>query len=196
MDDGVDGTDQQSFTLVVSNSLPAISTDPITTTEVGRLYGYDVGAIDPTPSDEMAFSLLESPAAMTINARTGVINWIPALNDIGMHPIKLRVEDPSGGLDQQSYILEVVPTTGNQAPVITSVADEFAQVNIEYTYSMGVTDADSSGLSFTLTTAPSGMSVNSLTGLIQWTPTVNQVGINPVEVRASDGVGGFCRAVL
>ena len=189
--DGVDGSDQQSFTLVVTNSLPAISTDPITSTEVGRLYGYDVGAIDPTPSDEMTFSLLESPTAMTINARTGVINWIPALVDIGTHPIKLRVEDPTGGMDQQSYTLEVVPTTGNQAPVITSAADEFAQVNIEYSYSMGVTDADSSALSFTLTTAPAGMNINSLTGVIQWTPNSTQVGINPVEVRASDGVGGF-----
>ena len=38
-------------------------------------------------------------------------------------------------------------------------------------------------LTYSLTTAPTGMTINATTGLIAWTPTNAQVGANAVTVR-------------
>jgi hypothetical protein len=42
---------------------------------------------------------------------------------------------------------------------------------------------------YSLTTAPSGMTINSATGLISWTPTTSQLGSFSVTVQASNSAG-------
>ncbi len=79
----------------------------------------------------------------------------------------------------------------NNAPVITSSPITSATVNFQYTYDVEATDPGDT-LTYSLTTSPSGMSINSQNGLISWVPTSSQIGSNPVTVQVSDGkVGGI-----
>src|SRR5207302_329645 len=55
---------------------------------------------------------------------------------------------------------------------------------------------DGDPVSFALTTAPSGMSINAGSGLVSWTATTAQVGTQHVVVTASDGRGGSMRQVF
>jgi len=73
----------------------------------------------------------------------------------------------------------------NNAPVITSTSVTSATKNQAYTYDVNATDSDGDTLVYSLTTTPSGMSINSSTGLITWTPTA--AGNYNVTVRVSDG---------
>jgi len=73
----------------------------------------------------------------------------------------------------------------NHAPVITSTPVTSATKNQAYTYDVNATDSDGDTLVYSLTTTPSGMSINSSTGLITWTPTA--AGNYNVTVRVSDG---------
>jgi RHS repeat-associated protein len=60
-----------------------------------------------------------------------------------------------------------------------------------FAYQLKATDPDSGDvLAFSLDAAPLGMSIDSVTGLLQWTPTASQVGQNSVTVRVRD-LGGL-----
>jgi len=73
----------------------------------------------------------------------------------------------------------------NQSPTITSTPITTATVNVLYTYNVDATDPDGDTLTYSLTTSPTGMTINSTTGLINWTPT--STGDYEVTVRVSDG---------
>jgi len=73
----------------------------------------------------------------------------------------------------------------NQAPTITSTQITAATVDELYTYDVDAADPDGDTLTFSLTTKPTGMTINSTTGLISWTPT--STGDYEVTVRVSDG---------
>ena len=76
----------------------------------------------------------------------------------------------------------------NQSPTITSTPITTATVDVLYTYDVEATDPDSGDiLTYSLTTSPSGMTIDSATGVISWTPTSDQIGDNNVTVKVSDG---------
>ena len=59
-----------------------------------------------------------------------------------------------------------------------------------YSYDVQASDPDvGDTLTYSLVAAPSGMSINSSSGLIAWTPTGAQVGSHAVTVRAQDDGG-------
>ena len=73
----------------------------------------------------------------------------------------------------------------NHAPVITSTAVTSATKDEPYSYNVNATDSDGDTLTYSLTTNPSGMTINFTTGLIAWTPTTS--GDFDVTVKVSDG---------
>jgi RHS repeat-associated protein len=80
-------------------------------------YVYDAEAVDPD-ADPLTFSLSESPAGMTIDPVTGLVQWEATGLDIGEHEVTIRVEDGRGGFDEQTFVLTV--KEANNPPQITS----------------------------------------------------------------------------
>lgn len=78
----------------------------------------------------------------------------------------------------------VGPVSTNQTPIITSNQITSATVDQTYTYNVTATDPDGDTLTFSLTIRPTGMTINSSTGLISWTPTTS--GDYDVMVKVSD----------
>jgi len=78
----------------------------------------------------------------------------------------------------------------NHSPVITSIPVTEATAGTLYTYDVEATDEDDDTLTYALTENPSGMTINNGTGLIEWTPTQDQVGTHAVTVEVDDEKGG------
>ena len=171
------------------NHAPTITSTPITTATVDILYTCDVEATDPD-GDTLTYSLTTNPSGMTINSTIGVISWTPNSDQIGDHSVTVEVSDGSLS-DTQSFIIKVgttpVSPTENEPPAITSAPITTATVAILYTYNVNATDPNGDTLTYSLTTNPSGMTINSSTGVINWTPTSGQIGDNNVTVKVSDG---------
>lgn len=74
----------------------------------------------------------------------------------------------------------------NSAPVIESNAITTAKEGALYTYEVEATDPDGDELEFALLIHPTGMTISSSTGVINWTPTEAQIGENEVEIEVSD----------
>src|SRR5665648_46984 len=75
----------------------------------------------------------------------------------------------------------------NRAPIIISEPIVTATEDQLYSYQLEAKDPDGDSITYLLTLSPEGVSINSENGLITWTPTNEQVGINLVEVEISDG---------
>ena len=73
-----------------------------------------------------------------------------------------------------------------QPPTITSTPIAVATVDVLYNYNVVATDPNEEDtLTYTLTTSPTGMTINSTTGVINWTPSTE--GDYDVTVEVSDG---------
>ena len=84
-----------------------------------------------------------------------------------------------------AFLTLLVGCFPSHTPVITSVPVTTATVGETYTYDVNATDPDADELTYSLDIKPPGMTINSATGLIKWTPTAE--GDYPVVVKASDG---------
>jgi hypothetical protein len=166
-------------TVQESKHHPVITSTPVTSATKDEPYSYNVDATD-SDGDSLTYSLTTKPSGMTINSSTGMINWTP--NATGYFNVTVRVSD--GELsDTQSYTITV--SDDNHSPVITSSPVTSATKDEPYSYNVDATDSDGDFLTYSLTIKPSGMTINSSSGMISWTPSTE--GYFNVTVRVFDG---------
>ena len=99
------------------------------------------------------------------------------------------MNDPGGLFATQPFSINV--TSVNSAPQITSTPVTTATVGVTYNYDVNATDPNGDVLTYALTQAPTGMTINAANGLIAWTPTSTQTGSQAVTARVNDPGGLF-----
>jgi hypothetical protein len=101
------GEEVVSQEIVILNSAPVITSSPKAQKMKSTLYGYQVVAEDPD-GDPIIFSLSpSSPQGMTIDSRTGLIQWKVGRNDAGTHTIEIIAADDDEGRCTQKYSLTI-----------------------------------------------------------------------------------------
>ncbi|CCI34563.1 putative Ig domain-containing protein [Microcystis sp. T1-4] len=80
------------------------------------------------------------------------------------------------------------PNLGNQLPEINSTPSTNTRSGYNYTYQVIAEDQNGDRLTYTLNNAPTGMAIDNR-GLITWTPTEAQIGVNAVTILVTDGRG-------
>ena len=182
----------QTFSInVVSQSVnhpPSITSNPPQAATVGKLYAYDLKGTDPD-NDPLVWSLDTAPAGMSIDPTLGTLRWTPTADQLGSQNVVVRVIDGQGGYATQSYAITV--RSVNLPPAITSVPPTTADTADTYTYAVRATDPENDPLTFSLTTFPTGMTIDTQTGFIQWSPDATQVGSQNVAIQVDDGQGGI-----
>lgn len=125
-----------------------------------------------------------------IDAGTGVITWTPAGDQLGEHFVTLLVADNRGGVGGQTYNMLVQADPPNAPPVITSLPPLVSTADVLYEYQIEANDPEGTVLVFSLAVGPAGMSIDAVTGLVNWTPTVALAGLHDMEVAVADADGG------
>lgn len=87
-----------------------------------RQYVYQVQAFD-ADNDQLVYSLPTAPQGMQIDSATGLITWNPGIAQVGPHDVVVKVADPRGGFDTQSFTLTVIDPS-NKAPVVNAGPDQ------------------------------------------------------------------------
>lgn len=80
-----------------------------------------------------------------------------------------------------------LPTCAIGSPVIGAIADQASLAGMLFQYQVMATGNPSP--TFSLLDSPNGMTINSNSGLITWTPTTNQAGSHNVTIQASNSQG-------
>lgn len=170
---------------------PVITSEPPEPAIAGSPYQYQVEAQDADPGTSLSYSLYQPPEGMSIDPNSGLITWTPPAGETSQAEVAIFVTDSDGLWTGQQYVLTAVEPLAEVPPTIASQASGTASVNIPYVHQVEATSAYGTPLSYSLTAAPSGMSI-SQTGEITWissTPgTVN------VTVQVSDAEDGSSTA--
>lgn len=191
--DALGASSMQTFEVMVRgiNVPPTLSSSPPTRVNAGDFYSYAVRATDPD-GDPLSFVLRTGPEEMILDKSTGFLRWRPQIRDEGEHLVQLRVEDGQGGVATQEFVIQVRVAPPNHAPVITSHPTIETRVAVAYQYLVTAHDSDGELPRFELLDGPAGMSIDSETGKIEWTPIASQIGVHTVTVMAADAAGAGC----
>jgi hypothetical protein len=175
-----------------TNRAPVFNSTAPTDGRVGEHYRYQVSATDPD-GDPLSFDLPVRPAGMVIDSATGVLAWRPTANQTGLQDVILRVRDSHGATALQAFQVDVA---ANTPPIITSIPLGPAVVGRPYESEFRAQDADGDTVVYNVVQAPAGMTVGLVSGLVEWMPTAEQLGVHPIIVTASDNAGGFVTAAV
>jgi hypothetical protein len=103
--------------------------------------------------------------------------------------VKVRVV-ASDGIDESNPIESPPMRVGNAPPKIVSTPGGFDRDG-KFRYTVEAVDPDGDRtLRYRLVKGPEGMTVDSLSGLVQWKPSTTQTGKQAVEVAVDDLQGG------
>jgi len=119
---------------------------------------------------------------MTIDPITGTITWTPTA--LGSYYVNIEVSD--GELsDVRTFAIIVSPVP--IGPTIVSLSPLEAIVGELYTGQVTTTPGSNATLVYSLIGAPAGMTINYITGLINWIPAAD--GEQAVTVIVTNGIG-------
>ena len=105
---------------------------------------------------------------------------------IGDYTVTLKVNDDRGGTNVMAQTIHAL----NAPPVFVSNPPLLCRAGTNYSYTPQLTDLDEDTSTFVLVQGPATMSCDTNTGTLTWFPGTNNVGPNPVVLRAIDANGG------
>ena len=165
---------QVSFTWTVSdtNRAPVGVDDIYTIVEDGSGL-FDVAANDSDPDGDPATVIGVGTAGNgTTLLDGGQIRYIPAADYSGTDTFTYTITDGRGGMATATVDVTVSPV--NDTPVLSGLASmTVAELNAA-TFTVNATDVEADGVTFSLAGAPTGATINAITGAFAWTPTEAQ----------------------
>ncbi len=172
------GTGSASLTLTVGlPGPPVISSAATATGKMGSAFSYTIAA----SNNSASFNATGLPAGLSLNNTTGIISGTPTV--VGSSPVTstvtLTATNP-GGSGTKSLSLTINPPT----PAISSASKASGTVGTAFTYTI---KASYSPTSFNASGLPSGLSINTTTGVISGTPT--ETGTFTVTLSATNAGG-------
>ncbi len=157
--DGYGGTDQVLDTIQVYLNRPPVITSSSSTDTLQLNDTYqDTLYYSDLDDDICTWTVPEKPSSLiaSVNNQTLQLYWVA--NTVGTFNVRVILDDNHGGTDNWIKTLVVIQT--NRAPVIdTSYLPRTARVGQDYSGYMPWSDPDNDRVFFTLTTAPSWLSI-------------------------------------
>ncbi|MFH0752754.1 MAG: putative S-layer protein [archaeon] len=121
-----------------------------------------------------------------VPAETGVFEYKPDITpDTGFSGETFFTCTVDIGTEQKPTEAVSV-NVAEKAPTIEAIDNKKAVENEDFEYLVTATDDETGALTYSLTSKPSGMNINSGTGLITWTPDNDQLGERTVVVQVTD----------
>ncbi len=189
-------TDEQLIKVVVGPSIP---------TAVDLNAASDSGTLDSdniTNSSSLSFTVTGTTSGATIKLKAGG-NVIGQATASGTSTV-VTVSNPSS-LGQGPIVIVATQTVGTdesgESPGLTINRDTTAPVtlassvfpsNVQFAQALNLNlnhAEEGQGLIYGLTSAPTGMTINSSNGVISWTPAADQVGNRTFTLVLTDAAG-------
>lgn len=194
--DAAAASDTQQFALTVKNvnDSPVFMTIPDSSAVADSMYYYRIKAYD-EDGDTVRFYLMaapNSPSRMTLNVisrDSAVISWTPHRSQTGLNPVVIQLQDGKGGITTKTYTIRV--TSSNFRPVFVVLVDTSGVEGMLFRRQLSASDRNNDPLRYHLLQVPAGLSVDSVSGIIQWVPNEPYLGNQRLRFYVSDGLGGY-----
>jgi Cu/Ag efflux protein CusF len=169
------GQGTKTVTITILPQAPVVSSAATATGTVGSAFSYSITASN-SPTGFAANGL---PAGLSVNTSTGVINGTPSASGTFTSTVSAI---NLGGFGTKTVTITILP----QAPVVSSVATATGTVGSAFSYSI---TASNTPISFAANGLPSGLSLNTATGVISGTPTAPGTFTSTVNAFNAGGQG-------
>ena len=190
---GASDTQNYNLTVIQLPQPPVVSNIPNQTIAEGDTFltiSLDNYVTDPDhPDDQISWSFNgNSQLNVSINSNRVATIGIPHPDWNGSEQITFIATDPTSLSHSDDATFTVTPL--NDPPLITSAPITGATQGNIYQYQVTATDPDSNDvLTFSLTTSPGFLSINTQSGLITGTPAASDTGLHNVSLRVEDLAG-------
>ena len=148
-------------------------------------------------SDPLTAVQDSSTSSGNLNLNTdGSFTYTPNADFSGTDSFTYHANDNTDDSDTVTVTITINPI--NDAPVITSTSPTTATEDIMYIYKPTAKDVDLPGdtLTWSLESAPPGMTVDSVTGQIVWTPGEGVISSGTLTLTVDDNNGGVVSQVF
>ncbi|MBP0011424.1 putative Ig domain-containing protein, partial [Roseofilum sp. Belize Diploria] len=186
--DSLGATTTHSYTLEVEanarNLAPTITSTPLSYGSApGQEYTYQLSAVDPEEGENVTYQLLSSPDNLILDPQTGLLQWTPSASQAGSHLVQVAAVDSQGLPGVQGFYLNV---RNNSAPVILSAPNTELFEGQTFRYDVLAIDPDGDNLSYQLSQAPEGMTIDRQ-GRIIW--DAREGTYDAIEATVTDEYG-------
>ena len=134
----------------------------------------------------VAYSATNLPAGLSIDPNTGWIGGTlsSSAGDASPYLTTAAVSDPGGNISSVQFWWTV---KANHPPSVVSPGNQSTLAGTAATLAIVASDPDGDTLTYSASSLPSGLAINSSTGLISGTVSTTAAGSYTVTVTASDG---------
>jgi len=135
------------------------------------------------------FGLSNSPSGMTVNSASGTIEWVPTQPEATHTYSNITYIVYQSGTLFESTNFNVTVNDINVAPVLSVPVAQTVYPTATLTVANTAIENDiwATSVFFDVVSAPSGVQINSDTGVLTWTPTVAQAAsTNTITISATD----------
>jgi hypothetical protein len=183
-----------TITVIEINDDPLIETLDLETILEDHFYRVDYNAsdIDSPIIDQSWWLNTDASSWLKLNSKSGVLFGTPENDDVGLYWVNVSVDDSEGGIGYSNFTLEVIGV--NDRPVITTMGNTTAFIDLIYYVDYNATDIDSdiSNQQWSMETTTGGwLKINSDTGVLSGTPSEDDIGRYSVNVSVDDGDNGY-----
>ncbi len=185
--DGDNRFTEHQYDLTVENLLPNILTDPIV--EIYQDEEYSVQYTSDEGSGDLSWGLITDAGWLSMDPDSGLLSGTPTNDDVGVQEVTVRFSDGNGGMDSKTFNLDVLDI--NDPPLITTenvieaIEDQYFQVDYDHI------DIDGEDVTWSMVTDADWLSLDPILGILNGTPSNDDVGSYDVNIKAEDPRGLF-----
>lgn len=172
--------DAQAVNFTV-NGLPVLDSLVDKDVLAGNEFFYDIDATDPEDGSNVVFS--DNSSLFDINSSTGVINFTTNMTGLGTYSINISVNDSENVQSSDTFQLAI-----NDQPTLGGLPLSNATEDTIFTINMSLYVNDSIG-TLTFSDNSSLFEIDSITGVISFTPIGDNVGAHQINISIQDSYG-------
>ncbi|MEM7030591.1 MAG: putative Ig domain-containing protein, partial [Chloroflexota bacterium] len=192
-DDGnpvLSDTETISVTVSESNTAPILDAIGNKNADETNTLTFTATANDTdSPTQTLSFTLDGAPTGAAID-NNGLFSWTPTEaqgpDDYTFDVVVSDDQNPAGA-DRETITISVAEV--NTAPILDSPSDQTITATYTLSFTVSANDADdpAQDLTYSLNNAPTGATINTNSGLFEWTPTKAQdETVYSIEVIVND----------
>lgn len=169
------GTGSYTIYLDEFETLTTKSTNNITIDAGDTLQFISTGSDADIPAQELSYSLGAGPANAVVNVGSGLFTWKPAAGQFpSTNVITITATDDGtpnlSGSQNVTVVVRAVNTPPRLAKLQNRVVESGSGATVTFDANAQDDDLPAQTLTFSLTAAPTGATINPSTGVFSWTP--------------------------
>jgi hypothetical protein len=135
----------------------------------------------------ITYSVLNPQAGMTVDPASGLVTWTPDASMVGTTSVTFQATNAFGttSLTVPISVAADVPVPGF---VFTNTDSPTMNV-VGFPIGLQITDGSNTPSTYTVVSAPDGVSIDPVTGIVNWIPTPDQIGNAPLTFQLTNSAG-------